>query len=107
MCYAWNQITNKKYPLLNIIEFLKYVIRSASYGVVIAIALLLLVPSLRDNNYAALNIFQSTAQQPKPLSYARAVHVAGPAVVNIYSEEIQTNATYGGTARKSTKLCIM
>lgn len=89
---------------LKIINFLKYVIRSASYGVMFAVVLLLLVPELRENNLASLNIFQSSAQSQPALSYAKAVNMAGPAVVNIYSSAIQTNPRYGRNERKLTQL---
>jgi serine protease DegS len=87
--------------MLNIINLTKYIIRPASYGVMIAIALLLLVPELRTNT---LQVLQSTQQQQQPLSYAKAVSTASPAVVNIYSEEISTSPVYGAKAKRSTRL---
>jgi len=98
-----NKITTKYNPL-KLIEILKYIIRSASYGVIVAVVLLLLIPSLRENNLRALNIFQAPPQQIKALSYAKAVREAGPAVVNIYSQEIQTKVGYGSAAQKSARL---
>jgi len=86
---------------LNIINLTKYIIRPASYGVMIAVALLLLVPELRTNT---LQVLQSTQQQQQPLSYAKAVSTASPAVVNIYSEEISTSPVYGAKAKRSTRL---
>ncbi len=67
----------------------------------IAVALLLLVPELRTNT---LQVIQNSQPQQKPLSYAKAVSIASPAVVNIYSEEISTNPSYGAKARRSTRL---
>jgi len=98
-----NKITTKL-NLLNIIEILKYIIRSVSYGVLVAVILLLLIPSLRENSFTALNIFQAPPQQTEALSYAKAVREAGPAVVNIYSQEIQTKVGYSRTAQKSSRL---
>ncbi|MFT5756588.1 MAG: serine protease DegS [Alteromonadaceae bacterium] len=98
-----NKITIKTNSL-KIFELLKYIIRSASYGVVIAVVLLLLIPSLRENNLASLNIFQASSQDSKPLSYAKAVREAGPAVVNIYSQEIQTKVGYGNNVQQSSRL---
>ena len=86
---------------MNIINLTKYIIRPASYGVMIAVALLLLVPELRTNT---LQVLQSTQQQQQPLSYAKAVSTASPAVVNIYSEEISTSPVYGAKAKRSTRL---
>mgnify|MGYP001951151102 CR=1 FL=1 len=89
---------------MKIINFLKYIIRSASYGVMLAVVLLLLVPGLRENNLTSLNIFQSSTKNQPPLSYAKAVNIAGPAVVNIYSSAIQANPRYGRNERKLTQL---
>jgi serine protease DegS len=87
--------------MLNIINLTKYIIRPASYGVMIAVALLLLVPELRTNT---LQVLQNTQQQQQPLSYAKAVSTASPAVVNIYSEEISSNPVYGAKGRRPTNL---
>jgi len=90
---------------LNILNILKYIIRSASYGVMFAVVILMLVPELRSSRLASLNIFQQeTQRQEQALSYAKAVSIAGPAVVNIYSSEIQTNPQFGRPVRKSTRL---
>jgi serine protease DegS len=87
---------------LNIINLIKYIVRPASYGVMIAVALLLLVPELRTNT---LQVLQKNQQQPQqPLSYAKAVSTASPAVVNIYSEEINSNPVYRAKARRPTNL---
>lgn len=83
---------------------MKYIIRSAGYGIMVAVVLLLLIPELRDNNLGALNIFQSPMENVQPLSYAKAVSLAGPSVVNIYSQKIQTNIGYSRTPQKSTRL---
>ena len=82
---------------------LTYIINSISYGVLFAVALLLLVPKLNENKYIKqlLNTEQKT---PKPLSYAKAVSLASPAVVNIYSEEIQSSPSYGRSSIKATRL---
>lgn len=87
---------------MNIISILKYILHSASYGVMFAVVILLLFPQMRGNSISALNIFQEPP--PQALSYARAVNIAGPAVVNIYSTEIQTTPRYNRTAKKSIQL---
>lgn len=84
-----------------IIDLIKYIVRPASYGVMIAVALLLLVPELRTNT---LQVFQNSQIQNPPLSYAKAVSTASPAVVNIYSEEISSNSVYGTEARRLNNL---
>lgn len=89
---------------MNIIEILKYIARSASYGVIIAIVLLLLIPSLRENNLDALNIFQTPPQKTHALSYAKAVSIASPAVVNIYTQEIQIDVGYDHAPQKISRL---
>jgi serine protease DegS len=86
---------------LNIINLIKYIVRPASYGVMIAVALLLLVPELRTNT---LQVLQSTQLPQQPLTYAKAVSLASPAVVNIYSEEISSRPVYGTKGRRPTNL---
>jgi len=66
--------------------------------------MLLLIPELREGNGSWWNILQSSQQNNQPLSYAKAVRAAGPAVVNIISEEIQNKPTYGRGQRQITKL---
>ena len=86
---------------MKIINLIKYIVRPASYGVMIAVALLLLVPELRMNT---LQVLQNNQQQQQPLSYAKAVSLASPAVVNIYSEEINSSPVYGTKGRRPTNL---
>ena len=82
---------------------LKYIVNSISYGVLFAVALLLLVPKL-NNNILIKQFFNQETKTPQPLSYAKAVSVASPAVVNIYSEEIQSSPNYGSSPIKATRL---
>lgn len=82
---------------------MKYVFNAISYGVLFAIAFLLLVPSSNTNSLLQ-KLLNQEKQTPAPLSFAKAVSLASPAVVNIYSEEIQSNPRYGRSARKSTRL---
>ena len=88
---------------MNILNILKYILRSASYGVMFAVVVLMLIPELRNNSLSSLNVFQNQPQ-PQALSYAKAVSIAGPAVVNIYSTEIQTNPQFGRVNQKTTRL---
>jgi serine protease DegS len=69
-----------------------------------AIVLLLLVPQLRDKTTSVWQLFDTTDTRKPPLSYATAVRSAGPAVVNIYSEDIQASPSYGRQPRKTTRL---
>ncbi len=88
---------------MNLLAFIKYVIRSASYGVLVAVILILTVPELRQqlaNNKYLLALPADEA----PLSYAKAVKLAGPAVVNIYSSDIEKTARYGRSPRQNTRL---
>ncbi|MGL1955867.1 MAG: trypsin-like peptidase domain-containing protein [Colwellia sp.] len=62
--------------------------------------MLLLFPELNLSN----KLFNPQKVPVQPLSYAKAVSVASPAVVNIYSEKIETNPRYGRKARKKTRL---
>ncbi|XPF92721.1 trypsin-like peptidase domain-containing protein [Colwellia sp. RE-S-Sl-9] len=89
---------------MKFISSLKYVIHSAFYGVVIAIALILLFPHLRDTTFSGIELFNPPDPIIQPLSYAKAVQNAGPAVVNIYSEEIQTSQGYGRKSSRSISL---
>ncbi len=70
----------------------------------IAIALLLLFPDLKQHGFNALEIFTPPAKTVEPLSYYKAVQSAAPSVVNIYSEDIQTSAGYGRKSSRSISL---
>jgi len=75
--------------------------------VLLALILLLLIPGLLpglNNNSLATSLFKGSQAQQAPLSFAQAVSVASPAVVNIYSQQIEVNPQYGRKARKSTRL---
>lgn len=82
---------------------IKYIGNSISYGVLFAVVLLLLVPNLNENTFIKqlLSVEKSAS---RPLSYAKAVSLASPAVVNIYSEDIMSSPGYGRKARKTTTL---
>jgi len=90
---------------LKLIETLKYILNAASYGVILAVVLLLLIPELRDGEGNWWNILASPKHNTPPISYARGVQLASPAVVNIYSEKIQNTFNYRhGQRRTSTEL---
>ena len=89
--------------LLKLKPALKYLINSISYGVLLAVALLLLVPNLSEQNFIS-QLLSAEKPTSRPLSYARAVSLASPAVVNIYSEDIMPSQGYGRKARKTTTL---
>ena len=88
---------------MKLLALLKFIIRSASYGVLVAVILILTVPELRSN-LANSTLFQSDKKENQPLSYAKAVLRAGPAVVNIYSREIETNQRFGRAPRAVNRL---
>lgn len=90
--------------LLKLKATIKYILNSVSYGIIFAVTLLLLVPELREGNANWWNIFQINNKAEQPLSYAKAVQAASPAVVNIYSQEIQTRQSYGNSSRNTTRL---
>ena len=72
---------------MKLIPSIKYIISAVSYGVLFAVVLLLLLPNLGQSDL--LNkLLNNTPQTPQALSYAKAVSIASPAVVNIYSENI-------------------
>lgn len=98
-----NIITKYLYRLLKLFNTFKYIISSIAYGVLIAVVLLLLVPQLKTQ-WSGFKLFQVEPNTQAPLSYAKGVSRATPAVVNIYSEEIQPNSIYGSRPQKSTRL---
>lgn len=91
---------------MNILSGFKYLITAISYGVLLAVILLLVVPGLIPGLNSSLinNIVQESQTKQAPLSYAKAVSIASPAVVNIYSEKIEVNPQYGRKPRKSARL---
>lgn len=82
---------------------LKYILNSVSYGILFAVALLLLKPNLNENTFIK-QLFSENTKTPPPLSFAKAVSIASPAVVNIYSEDIVPSSAYGRKTRKITTL---
>ncbi|NMP31948.1 PDZ domain-containing protein [Thalassotalea sp. M1531] len=88
---------------MKLLDFIKYIVQSASYGVLAAVILILLVPELRTQ-LANSTFVQGEPTEEAPLSYAKAVNRAGPAVVNIYSTDINNSRSYARTARNNTRL---
>lgn len=90
---------------MKILSFISFIVRSASYGIVIAVLLLFFLPQLRSNtSLASYNIFDADAVSDKPISYVKAVNRAAPAVVNIYSESFSTSPRYGSAPSTHLKL---
>ncbi|MCI2282820.1 hypothetical protein L3081_04625 [Colwellia sp. MSW7] len=56
-------------------ETLKYILHSISYGVLFAVALLLLEPNLNENALIK-QLLSSEQKSPPPLSFAKAVSIA-------------------------------
>jgi serine protease DegS len=93
--------------MLKFLSVIKYILSAVSYGVVFAIALLILVPNLApkfSDSGMLGSLFKAQNIESTPLSFAKAVSIASPAVVNIYSEQIEVNPQYGREARTSTRL---
>ncbi|OCG15801.1 outer membrane-stress sensor serine endopeptidase DegS [Gilliamella sp. HK2] len=66
---------------------LKKILWSILIGTIFAIILLIVFPTLRNGNQVN---FSGSIFSDGPLSYSRAVNVAAPAVVNIYSRSINS-----------------
>ena len=70
----------------------------------LAVVLLLLIPELRNNTLALWKLIPEKSSQPTALSYAKAVSLAGPAVVNIYTRDIQSTPKYGEYPTSNVRL---
>ena len=83
---------------------LSYILRAIGFGILIAIILLVLVPDLRNSNGFSIDLFKGQNNKPKPVSYSSAVARAAPAVVNIYSETLETVNQYQSKPVQRVKL---
>lgn len=89
------------------LSVLKYIFSAISYGIAFAILILFLFPSIAPgfNSSNFINIlFKNNNIEQAPLSFAKAVSIASPSVVNIYSEQIEVNPRYGKSPRTRTRL---
>lgn len=73
-------------------------------GVSIAAIILLLVPDLREGSGLPVNFFEAQHTQPKKLTFSHAVNAAGPSVVNVYSESIESSNYYRSRPVQRTNL---
>lgn len=93
--------------LTPVVASIKYVISAISYGALAAVVLIILfpdiIPGLNKTSISA-HLFNTSPTQQAPLSFAKAVSVASPAVVNIYSEQIEVNRRFNQQSRASTRL---
>ncbi|WP_083601999.1 MULTISPECIES: trypsin-like peptidase domain-containing protein [Thalassotalea] len=89
---------------MKILDSIKYVLNAISYGVIFAVVLLVIYPDLSGEGDNWWSFFRPQKTSPAPLSYATAVQRAGPAVVNLYSEEIQNSVNYLQAPRSVTRL---
>ncbi len=89
---------------MKILSTLKFIIRAASYGLFVAVVLLLLVPELRNEQGFSFNIFEHNPEKPRPVSYANAIAKAAPAVVNIYSETFESDPRYRSRSIQKVRL---
>ncbi|MDU0352819.1 trypsin-like peptidase domain-containing protein [Paraglaciecola aquimarina] len=69
-------------------------LKSIMIGVIISSIILLLVPDLREGSGLPLDIFSQKEKKNKKLSFSNAVNSAGPAVVNVYSESLDSSSYY-------------
>ncbi|WP_068544923.1 trypsin-like peptidase domain-containing protein [Thalassotalea crassostreae] len=83
---------------------LSYILRATGFGILIAIILLVLFPDLRSSNGVSIDLFKGQNKKPKPVSYSLAVARAAPAVVNIYSETLETVNQYQSMPVQRVKL---
>ena len=92
---------------MKLFSSIKYTLTAISYGVFLAVLLLLLIPGLvpgLNGTSLVTSLFKGSQAQQAPMSFAKAVSISSPAVVNIYSEQIEVNPQYGRKPRKSTRL---
>lgn len=92
---------------MKIFPLIKYIITAISYGVLFALIVLFFIPDLASNSQGTnvlSHFFNDKKTQQAPLSFSKAVSLASPSVVNIYSEKIEVNPQYGRRARTSTRL---
>ena len=85
-------------------SYFKYIFRAISYGVMAGVVALILFPQLRGDEGSFFDLFDPEPKKPAPLSYAQAVKVASPAVVNLYSHEIINSNRVTRRNTISTKL---
>lgn len=64
--------------------FLRFLIKSIIYGLALAFVLLIAFPDITGYRFQAFSATHKTIE-PAPFSYAKAVHRAAPAVVNVYT----------------------
>ncbi len=92
-------------PISKIIESLKFVAKTFAIGSLIAIFCFAAFPELRQNNTLWLSLFGDYSNTHKPVSYAKAVSLSAPSVVNIYSEGIETSQRFvNSSSRKVQRL---
>lgn len=89
---------------MKIFNTLTFIVRAASYGLFVAVVLLLLIPELRNEQGLSLNIFKQSHEKAKPVSYASAIAKAAPAVVNIYSETFESDPRYRSRSIQKVRL---
>lgn len=71
-----------------------FLIKSALVGAIISAVILLMVPDLRQGSGMPISLFSPSKQSVEKLSFNHAVNLAGPAVVNIYSQSIESGSIY-------------
>jgi serine protease DegS len=74
-------------------KLLTSILKSITIGVIISSVILLLVPDLRQGSGLPLTFFQ-TPEKPLKQTFNLAVNAAGPAVVNVYSQSLDSSNSY-------------
>ncbi len=70
------------------------VLKSVLVGAIISIVILALIPDLRKGAGFPDNILTTSNNSPQKLTFNQAVNAAGPAVVNVYSESLESTNYY-------------
>ncbi|NTS75904.1 trypsin-like peptidase domain-containing protein [Catenovulum sp. SM1970] len=85
-------------------QTISYILNTLAIGIVLTFVAFALFPDLRNNNLLWNKLFSQDQNNQRPISYAKAVAKAAPAVVNIYSEGFQTNRFVNTAKRKVQRL---
>ncbi|MCF2947605.1 trypsin-like peptidase domain-containing protein [Paraglaciecola aquimarina] len=75
-------------------RLLTSILKSILIGIIISSIILILVPDLRQGSGLPLTFFQSQDKTGKKLTYSQAVNLAGPAIVNVYSQSLDSANSY-------------
>ncbi len=77
----------------------QFIINTLAIALVITILLFAVFPEMRQNNVLWQAVFSGSEPERKPISYAKAVANAAPAVVNIYTEGFEIDQRFYNNKR--------